>query len=268
MGDLPPATDRPTGCRIADRAAGRAGAVCAKSPASEGPPGVAAVEMSVVELEHIAKRFAGAPILDDISLTLEPGGFCFLTGASGAGKSTLLRIIHLAERPSRGSLRLFGRDAPLDRDERAAMRRRIGVVPQDFRLLDGLSARDNVALPLRVAGAGERQIRDNVGELLAWVGLAERGETPAALLSGNDRQRVAIARAIVAGPDLLVADEPTGNVDDDVATLLVDVFERINQLGATVLIATRDLGFAQRFPYRCLHLDHGMLSEPDGAASQ
>ena len=226
--------------------------------------------MPVVELEHIAKRFdGGSPILNDVSLALEPGGFYFLTGASGAGKSALLRIICLAARPSRGSLRLFGQDvAPLDRDARAALRRRIGIVFQDFRLLDGLSGRDNVALPLRLAGADARQIRDNVSELLAWVGLAERSETPVAMLSGNDRQRVAIARAIVAGPDLLIADEPTGNVDDDVASLLVDVFERINQLGATVLIATRDIGFARRFPYRRLHLDHGMLSDADGAALQ
>ena len=222
-----------------------------------------AAEMAVVSLEHIGKRYdTGTLILSDVSLTLEPGGFYFLTGASGAGKTTLLRIIHLAERPSRGTLRLFATDtAALDRPAQAALRRRIGMVFQDFRLIDELSARDNVALPLRIAGAPERQIRDNVSELLAWVGLANRADAPAATLSGGERQRIAIARAIVNRPELLIADEPTGNVDDDIALLLVRVFERINRLGTTVLIATHDIAFAHQFEHRRFHLDHGMLSD-------
>jgi cell division transport system ATP-binding protein len=234
----------------------------------KGPP--AAAEIGVVTLEHIGKRYgAGAQILSDVSLELEPGGFYFLTGASGAGKTTLLKLIYLAERPSRGRLMLFGTDiGNLDRAARTAMRRRIGIVFQDFRLIDELSARENVALPLRIAGVPERQIRANVPELLAWVGLADRTEAPAATLSGGERQRVAIARAIVGRPQLLIADEPTGNVDDDIALLLVRVFERINRLGSTVVIATHDIAFANRFEHRRFHLDRGMLSVVGDASAQ
>jgi cell division transport system ATP-binding protein len=216
----------------------------------------------VVTIERVVKRYgAGAPILSDASLRLEPGGFYFLTGASGAGKTTLLKLIYLAERPSRGKVVLFGTDtAALDRAGQAAIRRRIGIVFQDFRLLDELTAAENVALVLRIAGVPEQQIRANVPELLAWVGLADKGDAPAATLSGGERQRVAIARAVVRRPDLLIADEPTGNVDDDVAMLLVRVFERINRLGTTVLIATHDIAFARQFEHRRFHLDGGMLS--------
>ncbi|HEX3953949.1 MAG TPA: ATP-binding cassette domain-containing protein [Stellaceae bacterium] len=219
--------------------------------------------MAVVRLENIGKRYGGgAPILGDVSLELQPGGFYFLTGTSGVGKTTLLRIIYLAEEPSRGKLTLFDRDAAtLDRAARTALRRRIGIVFQDFRLIDELSARENVALPLRVTGAPEQQINDNVAELLRWVGLSGRIDALAATLSGGERQRVAIARAIIRRPELLIADEPTGNVDDDIALLLVRVFERINRLGTTVLIATHDIAFARQFEHRRYHLDQGMLLE-------
>lgn len=216
----------------------------------------------MVRLEHIGKRYdTGAQILSDVTLALEPGGFYFLTGASGAGKTTLLKIVYLAERPSRGSVMLFGSDAgPLDRAQRAALRRRIGIVFQDFRLIDELSASENVALPLRIAGVAERQIRENVPELLAWVGLADRGDAPAAALSGGERQRIAIARAVVGRPHLLIADEPTGKVDDDLAMLLVGIFERLNRLGTTVLIATHDVAFTRQFGHQRFHLDHGKLA--------
>jgi cell division transport system ATP-binding protein len=131
-----------------------------------------------------------------------------------------------------------------------------------------LSARDNVALPLRIAGAAERQVRDNVAELLAWVGLAERADAPVRTLSGGERQLVAIARAIIAGPQLLIADEPTGNGGDETALLLVRLFERINSLGTTVLIASDNIAFASRFAHRRFHLDHGMLVDPEAAAAQ
>ena len=226
--------------------------------------------MAVVTLEHIGKRYdTGLPVLTDVSLTLEPGAFHFLTGASGAGKTTLLKIIALAERPSHGKLTLFDADsAALDRTARAALRRRIGIVFQDVWLIDELSARDNVALPLRIAGTAERQIRDNVTELLAWVGLAKRADSPAAALSGGERQLVAIARAIIARPKLLIADEPTANGGDETALLLVRLFERINTLGTTVLIASDDIAVASRFAHRRFHLDHGMLVDPDATPVQ
>jgi cell division transport system ATP-binding protein len=216
----------------------------------------------VVRLENIGKRYdGGAETLQDISLRLEPGGFYFLTGASGAGKTTLLRIVCLAERPSRGVLTLFDCDiATASRATQTELRRRIGIVFQDFRLVPHLSVFDNVALPLRILGAPERRIRDNVAELLDWLQIAEKVEARPATLSGGEQQRVAIARAIVRRPDLLVADEPTGNVDQEMAELLVRVFERINRLGATVLVATHDIAFARQFEHRRLHLDRGRLA--------
>jgi cell division transport system ATP-binding protein len=216
----------------------------------------------VVRLENIGKRYgSGAEVLRDVTIALEPGGFYFLTGASGAGKTTLLKIIYLAERPTRGGVSLFDTDAATaGRATRSAMRRRIGLVFQDFRLVEHLSVHDNVALPLRIAGASEREIRDNVSELLGWLGLADKAELRPATLSGGEQQRVAIARAIVRRPDLLLADEPTANVDDEIAMLLVRVFERINRLGTTVMIATHDVAFARQFAHEHLRLEHGFVS--------
>jgi cell division transport system ATP-binding protein len=219
----------------------------------------------LVRLENIDKRYDGGPeVLRGVTVTFEAGGFYFLTGVSGAGKTTLLKLIYLAERPSRGTVTLFDTDtAAADRETRSALRQRIGIVFQDFRLVGHLSVRDNVALPLRIAGAPEREIRENVPELLGWLGLADKGDLSPATLSGGEQQRVAIARAIVRRPDLLLADEPTGNVDDEIAMLLVRVFERINRLGTTVLIATHDSLFARQFAHRRLHLDKGMLTVAD-----
>jgi cell division transport system ATP-binding protein len=238
-----------------------------RSPARNAAP---AAGIAVVKLEHIGKRYDGAAqILSDISLTLEPGSFHFLTGASGAGKSTLLKIITLAERPSGGRLTLFDADAAaLDRPARAALRRRIGMVFQDVWLIDELSARDNVALPLRIAGAAEHEISDNVAELLAWIGLADRADSPARSLSGGERQLVAIARAVIGRPELLVADEPTGKGGDETADLLVRIFERINRLGTTVLIASGDAALARRIEHRRFHLDQGRLVDPDATVAQ
>jgi cell division transport system ATP-binding protein len=216
----------------------------------------------VVRLENIGKRYGtDAEIVHDVSMRLDTGGFYFLTGASGAGKTTLLKIIYLAEPPSRGVVTLFDTDASLaDRVTHTALRRRIGIVFQDFRLVEHLSVRDNVALPLRIAGAPEREVRENVPELLSWMGLDGKLDFRPATLSGGEQQRVAIARAIVRRPDLLIADEPTGNVDDEIAMLLVRVFERINKLGTTVLIATHDVAFARQFAHRRYHLDRGSLT--------
>jgi len=222
----------------------------------------------VVRLENVGKRYGSDPeILHDVSLALEPGGFYFLTGASGAGKTTLLKIIYLAERPSHGIVTLFRTDvATANRAAQTELRRRIGIVFQDFRLVDHLSVRDNIALPLRIAGAPESEIRKNIPDLLDWLGIADKIEASPPSLSGGEQQRVAIARAIVRRPELLIADEPTGNVDQDVALLLVDVFERINELGTTVLVATHDVDFVRRFAHRRFHLDDGVLSVADDSA--
>ena len=223
----------------------------------------------MVILENIGKRYGtDAEILRDVTLTLESGGFYFLTGVSGAGKTTLLKIIYLGEQPSRGRVNLFNTEvATADRATHTALRRRIGIVFQDFRLVEHLTVRDNVALPLRIAHAPEREIRENIPELLGWMGLQDKLDAHPASLSGGEQQRVAIARAIVRRPDLLIADEPTGNVDDEIAMLLVRFFERINELGTTVLIATHDIAFARQFVHRRFHLDKGVLSIPDEGAT-
>jgi cell division transport system ATP-binding protein len=223
-----------------------------------------------VRLERIGKRYgAGAPVLSDVSLSLDAGGFCVLTGAAGAGKTSLLKIISLADRPSSGRLRLFGSDAGgLDRAARAALRRRIGIVFQDTRVVEDWSVAENVALPLRIAGAAQRDIARNVPELLTWLGLEKRTDTPASTLSDSERRLVAIARAIVGRPELLIADEPTGNLDRHTALLLARLFESMNRLGTTVLIATRDIDFADRLGERTLHLENGSLSAgPSSAAA-
>ncbi len=216
---------------------------------------------SVVRFENVGMRYGMGPeVLRDVSFALPAGSFHFLTGASGAGKSSLLKLIYLAERPSRGLITLFGRDiATTPRKELPALRRRIGVVFQDFRLIDHLSALDNVALPLRVAGAKDDQVREHVAELLAWVGLADHIEETPLVLSGGQQQRVAIARAVINRPSLLLADEPTGNVDNDIAVRLLYLFDELNKLGTTVLVATHNEGLVKRFDHATLHLEDGEL---------
>jgi len=218
---------------------------------------------SVVRFENVGMRYGMGPeVLSDVSFALPAGSFHFLTGASGAGKSSLLKLIYLAERPSRGLIQLFGRDiATTARRDLPALRRRIGVVFQDFRLIDHLSALDNVALPLRVAGAKDDQVREHVAELLAWVGLAEHIDATPSLLSGGQQQRVAIARAVINRPSLLLADEPTGNVDNDIAVRLLYLFDELNKLGTTVLIATHNEGLVKRFNHPVLHLEGGELTQ-------
>jgi cell division transport system ATP-binding protein len=216
----------------------------------------------VVRFEHVAMRYgAGPEVLRDITVELAAGSFHFLTGPSGAGKTTLLRLIYLAERPTGGTVLLFDQDvAKLTRDALATLRRKIGIVFQDFRLVDHLSAYDNVALPLRVAGVEESRVRAHVTELLEWVGLADHMAALPATLSGGQQQRVAIARAVIAGPSLLLADEPTGNVDDIMADRLMRLFEEMNRLGTTLILATHNEALVARRGHPCLHLDKGRLA--------
>ncbi len=215
----------------------------------------------MVRFENVGMRYGTGPeVLRDISFTLEPGSFHFLVGPSGAGKSSLLKILYLGHRPSRGLITLFGRDiATLRRAELPALRRRIGVVFQDFRLLEHLTVFDNAALPLRIAGAREAQIREHVTELLAWVGLGDHLDALPATLSGGQKQRVAFARAVITRPRLLLADEPTGNVDPDVGARLLYLFDELNKIGTTVVIATHNENLAARFDRTVMRLGGGML---------
>lgn len=223
---------------------------------------------AIVQFENVGLRYGtGAETLSDVSFTLARGGFYFLTGASGAGKTSLLRLLYLTQRPSRGLIRLFGDDmVTMARDRLPLFRRRIGVVFQDFRLVAHLSAFDNIALPLRVAGTEERDIEKPVNEMLAWVGLSDRATARPATLSGGEQQRVAIARAVIGRPDILVADEPTGNVDPEMAARLLHLFDGLNRLGTTVVVATHDLHLLSRIGNATMmHLDQGRLSDPTGA---
>jgi len=205
----------------------------------------------------------GPEVLHDVNLHLAPGSFHFLSGASGAGKSSLLKLIYLACRPSRGLVTLFDSDiATLPRNALPPIRRRIGVVFQDFRLLEHLSVLDNVALPLRVAGARRNEFSDHARELLRWVGLDDCMDALPPTLSGGQKQRVAIARAVITRPQLLVADEPTGNVDDSIAMRLLRLFEELNRLGTTVLIATHNEGLIRRTAHPRYHLSGGELTGP------
>ncbi len=213
----------------------------------------------MVRFEDVSFRYGtSANVLSSLTFHLEPGSFHFMLGASGAGKSSLLQLMYLWQKPTEGRISLFGRDvAELSRDEKALMRRRIGVVFQDFRLLDHLSALDNVALPLRVAGRRSAALDEHVAELLTWVGLGDHIEAKPPTLSGGQQQRIAIARAVIARPSLLLADEPTGNVDDRLALRLLYLFEELNKMGTTVVIATHNEHLIQRFSHPVIRLAGG-----------
>ena len=217
----------------------------------------------MVRFENVGMRYGSGPeVLRDVSFVLESGSFTFLTGLSGAGKTTLLKLICLSEPPSRGLITLFGEDlATARRRDLPALRRRIGVVFQDFRLLSHLSAYDNVSLPLRLAGKRESEYARDVRELMSWVGLGDRMSARPATLSGGEQQRVAIARAVVARPDLLIADEPTGNVDPEMGARLIRLFAELNRLGTTVLIATHDRALVEATRGREMRLIEGRLVE-------
>jgi cell division transport system ATP-binding protein len=217
----------------------------------------------MVRFENVGMRYGTGPeVLRDVSFSLEPGSFTFLTGLSGAGKTTLLKLIYVAEPPSRGLITLFGAElATAKRRDLPALRRRIGVVFQDFRLLDHLSAFDNVALPLRLAGKRVSDFAHDVRELLSWVGLGDRLQAKPPTLSGGEQQRVAIARAVVARPDLLIADEPTGNVDPEMGARLIRLIAELNRLGTTVLIATHDRALIEVTRAREMRLVEGRLVE-------
>ena len=216
---------------------------------------------AVVHLENVGVRYGMGPeILRDLTFSIEPRSFQFLTGPSGAGKTTLLRLILLSVKPTRGLVALFGEDVSgISKDQLTGLRRRMGVVFQDFRLLEHLTTYENVALPLRVQGKEESSYRGEVVELLRWVGLGDRMHVLPPVLSGGEKQRAAIARALIARPELLLADEPTGNVDPSLARRLLRLFIELNRLGTSVVIATHDLALMDQLDARRLVLGDGRL---------
>lgn len=224
----------------------------------------------MIKFEHVGLRYGiGPEVLSDVNFTLEPGSFHFLTGPSGAGKTSLMSLMYLGRKPTRGLVHMFGQNTgSLSRNQLVSLRQRIGVIFQDFRLLNHLSAFDNVALPLRIAGMKEEEIKSNVEELLQWVGLGDCMRRLPITLSGGQQQRIAIARAVITRPRLLLADEPTGNLDDEIGLKLMHLFEQLNRMGTTIVIATHSLAIMDRFSHPRIILHNGAVQvfDPRGAA--
>lgn len=221
----------------------------------------------MLRLDNVAMRYGQGPeVLRDVDLTLGRGEFYFLMGPTGAGKTSLLRLLGLIHTPSRGRVTMFERDvAALSREELGALRRRIGMIFQDLRLLDHLSAFDNVALPLRISGGQDEQIGGFVTEMLTWLGLSDAIETKPPGLSMGQRQLIAVARAVVTRPNLLLCDEPTSHIDSKLARRLMRLFTQLSKLGTTVVIATHSDDLVERYPRPVLHVNKGRLSGPEPA---
>lgn len=215
----------------------------------------------MIDFENVGLRYGlGKEVLSDLSFRIQPGSFQFLTGPSGAGKTSLLKLMLLSLGPSRGRIKIFGKDVTtIDRAQMPTIRRKIGVVFQDFRLLDHLSIYENVALPLLVRGKEESEFSKDVTELLKWVGLGERMHAQPSVLSGGEKQRAAIARALIDQPQILLADEPTGNVDRALAQRLLRLFIELNRSGTSVVIATHDMSLMDQFDARRLVINDGRL---------
>ncbi|WP_075291452.1 cell division ATP-binding protein FtsE [Pararhizobium arenae] len=215
----------------------------------------------MIHFENVGLRYGMGPeILRDLTFDIPRKSFQFLTGPSGAGKTTLLRLLFLSLKPTRGLIRMFDRNiSAIPHDEFPMLRRRVGIVFQDFQLLDHLTTYENVALPLRVRGKEESSYRADVIELLNWVGLGERINVLPPVLSGGEKQRVAIARALIDRPEILLADEPTGNVDPPMARRLLNLFLELNRLGTAVVIATHDLSLMDQVEARRMILSEGRL---------
>lgn len=220
----------------------------------------------MIRLENVSLNYAQGPdVLHRINLDIPQGAFRFLTGPSGAGKTSLLKLIFLAHQPSQGRVHVLGHDTTdRSRKSRALMRRQIGVVFQDFRLIDHLNVYDNVTLPLRIAGQKQAQWHDNAVELLDWVGLGDRLHALPETLSGGEQQRAAIARAVITRPQIIIADEPTGNVDPDMGERLLRLLIELNKMGTTVLIATHDKALWEMFDFPRLHLEQAQISQIGG----
>ena len=220
------------------------------------------VNNTIISMHNVSAQYGNnAPIFSEVNLDIAPGSFHFLTGASGAGKTTLLSLMYMARTPASGTLKIFGNDIKnMDRNQIAIMKRRMGVIFQDYRLLNNLTVFDNVVLPLIIAGKSQKYIDKYVTNLLNWMNLGKYiYETPA-ILSGGEKQRVAIARAIISKPDLVIADEPTGNVDENMANLLLALFVELNQMGSTVIIATHSKSLIEKFNYPVIEIKNNKIS--------
>lgn len=217
---------------------------------------------NVIQFKEVSFRYNQNEddILKNVNFTLKTGSYHFLTGPSGAGKTSLINLLYLGQRPTSGRLTLFGKDVnAAGREDLHKIRQGIGVVFQDFRLLNHLNTFDNVALPLRITGRPEKEIKDHVTELLEWVGLSKEKDKKPNTLSGGQQQRIAIARAVIARPKLILADEPTGNLDDEIGFRLMGLFEQLNRMGTTIVIATHNQSIIEQFAHPCLRLRNGTV---------
>lgn len=214
----------------------------------------------MIKFENVAFQYDSndEKVLHDVNFTLNPGSYHFLTGPSGSGKTSLMNLMYLGHMPTSGAITMFGKKlSSLQRTDLFELRQRIGVVFQDFRLLNHLSTFDNVALPLRILGRPDKEIKSHVAELLDWVGLGDHQNKLPPTLSGGQQQRTAIARAVIARPKLLLADEPTGNLDDEIGFRLMGLFEQLNRMGTTIVIATHNPQIIEQFAHPCLCLSDG-----------
>tara|TARA_B100001121_G_scaffold224659_1_gene197798 strand:+ start:8672 stop:9322 length:651 start_codon:yes stop_codon:yes gene_type:complete len=216
----------------------------------------------LIKLSKISLNYGNnTDILKDLDLKLESGSFHFLTGPSGSGKSSLLKLLFLGHLPSSGKLNIFGKNvSDISNTELPILRRKIGVVFQDFRLLNHLTVIENVALPLQIAGARKVDIKDHVNELISWVGLSDKINSLPNTLSDGEKQRISIARAVIGRPSLLLADEPTGSIDSDQGNKIMYLFEELNKIGTTVIIATHDNALVNEFNYPKLNLIDGKIN--------
>ncbi len=216
----------------------------------------------MIKFDNIAFKYSenGQDILHDVNFTLKRGSYHFLSGQSGSGKTSLMSLMYLGHMPTSGQITMFGKKVNmLERDELSKLRQNIGVMFQDFRLLNHLSTFDNVALPLRISNRPEKEVKDHVNELIDWVGLGKHKTDLPPTLSGGQQQRIAIARAVIARPKLLLADEPTGNLDDKIGFRLMGLFEQLNRMGTTIVIATHNQKIIEQFGHPCLSLVDGTL---------
>ncbi|MEM9778760.1 MAG: ATP-binding cassette domain-containing protein [Pseudomonadota bacterium] len=218
----------------------------------------------MLEFRDVSFGYAGHTVLQGVTLELEAGGFYFLTGPSGAGKTTFLRLCTLEARPQEGQMQVFGEDpTALSRDQIAALRRRMGTVHQDCQFLDHLSVRRNLSFPLEIAGRHRPENAKDIEEVLSWIDLADRADARPPELSGGERQRAALARAVILSPEILIADEPTGNIDREMGYRIIRLLAELNRLGRTVLVATHDLDLIRAAkaegPARVLRLSGGTV---------